>query len=116
MAQKVVVSLVDDLDGGEAEETVAFALDGKAYEIDLSATNAEKLRSGIAQFVEAARRPGGPRRPRRGSGGASTSASTSGAEREQNQAIRQWAREQGLKVSDRGRIPAEVLQAYHQQS
>jgi hypothetical protein len=114
MAQKVVVSLVDDLDGGRADETVQFALDGKAYEIDLSSANADKLRDALGEFVTAARRAG---RERRGGAGRSAAASASarlGVDREQNQAIRDWARANGYEVSDRGRIPAEVLEAYNQ--
>jgi hypothetical protein len=110
MAQKVMVSLVDDLDGGGADETVGFGLDGKSYEIDLSNENARKLREALSDFVAAARRAGnGGREGRRAAGAASSGA----AEREQNQAIRDWAREQGMKVSDRGRIPADVAEAYH---
>lgn len=110
MAQKVVVSLVDDLDGGTADETVTFGLDGKNYELDLSTANASKLREAVAEFVAAARRPSSSGRGRR-----RTATATSGgsADREQNQAIREWARGQGMKVSDRGRIPADVAQAYH---
>jgi hypothetical protein len=115
MAQKVVVSLVDDLDGGQADETIEFGLDGKNYELDLSSKNAEKLRSAISQFVSVARRPTGRRRSGRGGASSAVAPSTGRAsvDREQNQAIREWARKQGLKVSDRGRIPAEVLDAYH---
>lgn len=109
MAQKVVVSLVDDIDGGVAEETVAFGLDGKNYEIDLSSANAGKLREAVAAFVAAARRPGSSRRGGRRSAPATSTGST---DREQSQAIRDWAREQGMTVSDRGRISAEVRQAY----
>lgn len=109
MAQKVVVSLVDDLDGGAAEETVAFGLDGKNYEIDLSSANAGKLREAVATFVAAARRPGGSGRGSRRSARATSAGS---ADREQSQAVRDWAREQGMKVSGRGRISAEVQQAY----
>lgn len=109
MAQKVVVSLVDDLDGGAAEETVAFGLDGKSYEIDLSSANAAKLREAVATFVTAARRPGRSGRGGRRSARATSAGST---DREQSQAIRDWAREQGIKVSVRGRISAEVQQAY----
>ena len=116
MAQKVTVSLIDDLDGDKAEETVEFGLDGKNYEIDLSSSNAEKLRDALASYVAAARRPGGRRR-----GGAAAPASAAAArrpsvDREQNQAIRDWARKRGMKVSDRGRIPADVLEAYHQEN
>ena len=111
MAQKVVVSLVDDLTGKKADETVQFELDGKSYEIDLSSGNAKKLRDAVAAYVEAARRPGGRRR----SGSVAPSRRAS-VDREQNQAIREWARKQGMKVNDRGRIPSEVVDAYHQAS
>lgn len=114
MAQKVTVSLVDDMDGSTAAETVEFGLDGVSYEIDLSDGNAKKLRDALAGYVTAARRAGGRRRSaggtarRSGGGGARPS-----VDREQNAAIREWARKQGMKISDRGRIPAEVLDAYH---
>ena len=114
MAQKVTVSLVDDLDGGQADETVEFALDGKNYEIDLSSKNIDKLRDALAPFVAAARRAGGRRRAAQSSGGGG--ARRASVDREQNQAIREWARKRGMKVSDRGRIPAEVLDAYHQEN
>ncbi|WP_028923175.1 histone-like nucleoid-structuring protein Lsr2 [Pseudonocardia acaciae] len=113
MAQKVTVSLVDDLDGGTAEETVGFGLDGKNYEIDLSSANANKLRDALNEFVAAARRAGSGRRGRRASGAAASGASRGAGDREQSQAIREWARKQGMNVSDRGRIPADVLEAYH---
>jgi len=117
VAQKVTVSLIDDLDGDKADETVEFGLDGKSYEIDLSTGNADKLRDALASYVAAARRPGGRRR----SGGGPAAAATAAArrpsvDREQNQAIRDWARKRGMKVSDRGRIPADVLEAYHQEN
>ena len=92
MAQKVVVSLVDDLDGGSAEETVLFGLDGKIYEIDLSDANAAKLRDAVAEFVAAARRPGGGQRGRTAS---ATGVPRPVIDREQNQAIREWARGRG---------------------
>lgn len=111
MAQQVLVSLVDDLDGQVAQETVEFGLDGKSYEIDLSSENAGKLRDALAEFIAAARRPGNARR--RPAGGAAAPRRAA-ADREQNQAIREWARERGMKVSDRGRIPADLLEAYHQ--
>jgi hypothetical protein len=113
MAQKVTVTLVDDLDGSQAEETVEFGLDGATYEIDLSGDNAGRLRESLAEYVDHARRAGGRRRTgvRPAAGRPPRTAS---ADREQNQAIRDWARKQGMKVSDRGRIPAEVLEAYHQ--
>ena len=115
MAQKVTVTLVDDLDGSQAEETVEFGLDGASYQIDLSGDNAERLPDALGDFVEHARRAGGRKRAagRPTVGRAPRAAS---ADREQNQAIREWARKQGMQVSDRGRIPAEVLEAYHQKN
>jgi hypothetical protein len=116
VAQKVTVSLIDDLDGDKADETVEFGLDGKNYEIDLSSGNASKLRDALADFVAAARRPGGRRRSGGAAAAASASARRPAVDREQNQAIRDWARKRGMKVSDRGRIPADVLEAYHQEN
>ncbi|HEU5471830.1 MAG TPA: Lsr2 family protein [Actinophytocola sp.] len=114
MAQKVTVTLVDDLDGSEAEETVEFGLDGASYQIDLSEDNAERLRDALAEYVEHARRSGG--RKRGLSRPAGRPPRTASADREQNQAIRQWARKQGMKVSDRGRIPSDVIDAYNSQA
>lgn len=105
MAQRTIVELVDDLDGTEASESVSFGLDGVEYTIDLSEGNAKKLRDGLANFVEKAQRVGG--RKQRGAG-AKTSVHA-GGDRAQNQAIREWARSQGEKISDRGRIPAELV-------
>ncbi len=123
MAQIREVRLVDDLDGEAADETVEFGVDGKNYEIDLSKENAGRLRDALADFVSAARRAGGRRR---GGNAAGTGTASGGAgaapkgrasiDREQNQAIREWARKRGMKVSDRGRIPAEVLEAYHKEN
>lgn len=117
MAQKVTVSLVDDLDGGQADETVEFALDGVSYQIDLSNQNANELREALSSFATSARRAGGRKKPGPRPGGnraSSGSASSSSSDREQNQAIREWARKRGLKVSDRGRIPSDVVEQYHQ--
>jgi nucleoid-associated protein Lsr2 len=115
MAQKVTVSLVDDMDGSTAAETVEFGLDGVSYEIDLSDDNAKRLRDALAGYVTNARRAGGRRRA--SSGGGARRGGGAGprpsVDREQNAAIREWARKQGMKISDRGRIPAEVLAAYH---
>ncbi len=113
MAQIREIRLVDDLDGEVADETVEFGVDGKNYEIDLSKDNASKLRDALASYVAAARRAGGRRRGAAGGGQAGRRPSI---DREQNQAIRDWARKRGMKVSDRGRIPAEVLDAYHQEN
>lgn len=103
MAQKVSIVLVDDIDGSEAEETVTFGLDGASYEIDLSSANAEKLRDALAPFVGHARKVGGRRGARRG---ASKTGGPSAAD------IRDWARGNGYELSDRGRVPAEVREAY----
>ncbi|HSY15631.1 MAG TPA: Lsr2 family protein [Jatrophihabitantaceae bacterium] len=112
MAQKIQVLLVDDLDGGTATETVSFGLDGSSYEIDLSADNAAKLRDALASFVGHARRAG--RSPGRPAGRVATGArSATRPDREQTQAIREWARKSGHKVNDRGRVPSHVIEAYN---
>jgi nucleoid-associated protein Lsr2 len=109
MAKKVTVTLVDDFDGaGAADETVEFGLDGVTYEIDLSSKNAAKLRGDLKQWVEAGRRVGGRRRGRSGSG-----RGRGAMDREQSAAIRDWARRNGHNVSTRGRIPADVIDAFH---
>ncbi|KAA5837349.1 Lsr2 family protein [Saccharopolyspora hirsuta] len=110
MAQKVTVQLVDDVDGTPADTTVEFALDGVSYAIDLSADNAAKLRDSLASFVASARKTGGRKRTAQKPGKASSTPTA--ADRERNQAIREWARNQGMQVSDRGRIPAEIVEAY----
>ncbi|WP_129841690.1 Lsr2 family protein [Streptomyces sp. RFCAC02] len=107
MAQKVQVLLLDDLSGGEADETVTFALDGRTYEIDLNAENADKLRNALDPYVKAGRRAGGRASRARG-----RAASSGGGSNQDTAAIRAWARENGHKVNDRGRIPADVLEAY----
>ena len=116
MAQIREVRLIDDLDGEAADETIEFGIDGKNYEIDLSKENAGKLRDALASFVAAARRSGGRRRSGGGSGASGAASRRPSIDREQNQAIRDWARKRGMKVSDRGRIPAEVLEAYHKEN
>jgi hypothetical protein len=110
MAQKHIVQLIDDLDGGPATETVNFALDGATYEIDLSDKNAARLRDALAQYVGNARRAS---RGGRSAAGGSGRRTISRGDREQTQAIREWARKNGHKVGEKGRIPASVLQAYH---
>src|SRR5262249_26692725 len=110
MAKKVTVTLVDDFDGeGGADETVEFGLDGVSYEIDLSSKNAAKLRHDLKQWVEAGRRVGGRRRGRAAGSGRGRAA----IDREQSAAIREWARRNGHNVSTRGRIPADVIDAFH---
>ncbi len=103
MATKITVALEDDLDGGPAEETVRFGLDGSEYEIDLNKKSSWAFRRKLAPFVEHARRAG--RGPRRRLGRTAASRQRSGD-------IRAWAKDQGLAVSARGRIPASVVQQY----
>ncbi len=110
MAQKVQVILVDDVDGGEADETVTFSLDGVNFEIDLSETNAESLRDSLGEWIGHARRVGGRASGRSRSGGRSKAAS-SGSKADLS-LVRSWARENGYQVSDRGRVSSEVLAAY----
>lgn len=106
MAQKTV--LVDDIDGDAAVETVTFALDGVSYEIDLNDTNAEALREDFAHWIANARRG-------RGGQGAGTRASSARRARGpgENAVIRAWARENGREVSARGRLPQDLVDAYH---
>lgn len=106
MAQKITQVLVDDLDGSEADETVTFALDGVQYVIDLSGENAEKLRDRLHPYIQAARRSGGRRRV--GKLGQSPAATVD------IKAARQWGKENGYELSDRGRVPREVLDEYQQ--
>jgi hypothetical protein len=118
MAQRTTVSLIDDLDGqSEADETVEYAVDGVTYEIDLTTDHAEALREVFAPYVAAARRTGGRARP--GAGGRTRSSSSEGAvskaagrSREALKAIRDWAKSSGWAVSDRGRLPGNVVEAY----
>ncbi len=106
MAQRVHVVLEDDLDGGPADETVHFGLDGSAYEIDLSSGRAEQLRAAVALFVSSARPAGrGPgKSSRRSRSGASSGVNT--------EAVRAWAVAQGIVLKRRGRIPVAVLEQY----
>jgi hypothetical protein len=113
MAQKHIVQLIDDLDGGPADETVNFALDGTNYEIDLSDKNAGRLREALAEFVASARRANRGSRAR--SGAAPRRARNGRGDPEQTAAIRDWARRNGYKVGEKGRIPGDVLEAYNAQ-
>ena len=105
MARKVQMILLDDLDGTDAKRTVTFALDGKNYEIDLNEANLDKLTGALDPYIEKARKTTG------------TSRRTSGTRRSAEggsdaSAVRTWARENGFEVSDRGRVPKEVRDAY----
>ena len=106
MAQKVQVLLVDDIDGGTADETVTFGLDGVGYEIDLTTANAAQLRDALAPWVGHARKVGGR------SSRATSTPTRSRSARGDAQAVRDWAKANGHKVSERGRISAEVKAAY----
>lgn len=110
MAQQTTISYLDDVDGGKAAETVAFALDGAHYEIDLSAKNAKTLRKGLAEFIEAGRQiktPGTVRNP-----GRAARKSAAGAPKEDLAAVRTWANENGIVVAARGRISESVKEQY----
>lgn len=100
MAKRMHVVLEDDIDGSEAAETLAFTVDGVAYEIDLSAEHAGEFREAVAPWVGAARRVGGRR---------TTSKASSKGELAE---IRAWARDQGMSVAERGRVSQEVRDAY----
>ena len=111
MARQVITTLIDDLDGKPADRTVEFSLDGISYTIDLSETNAGKLRKALDPFIEAGTRLGrggsgrGPGRPAAGP------TRTAGS-RDENRLIREWAAQNGHQISERGRIPQGVSSAY----
>ncbi len=105
MAQRVHIVLTDDLDQSDAAETVTFGLDGSTYEIDLSEANAAALREALARYIAKGRRTSGGRAKaaRRRSGGSDSATE-----------VRAWARAQGMTVSERGRVSAEVRAAYEE--
>jgi hypothetical protein len=107
MAKTTIVKLLDDLDGSEAAETVQFGLDGVLHGIDLSEGNAKELRGILAPYIEAGRQQAGGARVRMQSSGTTVT-----QRRERNQAIREWARSRGLEISERGRIPQEIVDEY----
>jgi len=104
MAQRIQTLLIDDLDGGEADGTVRFGLDGTEYEIELSAKHSDELRKALEQYLANARRAGGTAgstaRTRRGSAAVDTAK------------VREWAKGQGIEVKGRGRVPADVVEQY----
>jgi Lsr2 len=106
MAQKFQTLFIDDLDGGEAAETVRFGLDGTDYEIDLSSAHTDELRRTLDQYVAHARRAGAAasRHSSRGGRRANKPADT--------HQVREWAREHGVEIHERGRVPAEVFEKY----
>lgn len=107
MAQKIQTLFIDDIDGGEATGTVRFALDGTDYEIDLNAKHADELRDSLKVYITHARKVGG-----------SSSRSTGRAVRKPNAidtvAVRAWARENGIDIKERGRVPARVVARYRE--
>jgi len=104
LAQKIQTLFVDDIDGGEAEGSVRFGLDGADYEIDLSVAHSEELHKALAPYIAHARKAGARRnaRGRRNAGTADT------------HKVREWARGQGIQVKDRGRVPADITEKYRQ--
>jgi Lsr2 len=115
MAQRTIVTLVDDLTGEEAENisTVEFALEGATYELDLTDENSAKLREALSPYASAGRKIGGRRRSgSRPDRGIRSNGSAAGYHRETLKSIREWAKKNGHSVSDRGRLSAEVLQAW----
>lgn len=109
MAREMKLVLTDDFDGTDAAETVSFSIDQGHYEIELSSENAAKLREALAPFIERARRVANPARGARGGSGRSR---RSAGSRSDTAEIRKWAQDKGYEVSDRGRIPSEIIEAY----
>jgi len=107
MAQKIKVLLLDDIDGSDATETVSFAVDGVSYEIDLNESNAAELREAFARWIGHARKTSGRRTAARRA--TASSGSSGGGD---TGPIREWARANGYQVSDRGRVPAAIREAY----
>jgi len=105
MAQKITTLFIDDIDGGEAEGTVRFALDGTEYEIDLNAKHSEELRSALGKYVTHARKIGGTARR-------VTARGSRKARMVDTVAVRTWAREQGIDIKDRGRVPGDIVAKY----
>jgi hypothetical protein len=113
VAKETITKLIDDIDGGVAQETVTFGLDGHLYQIDLSSKNAKRLRTELATYISHGNRvstriaPTGVRTPGRRGGGAAV------VDRDQNRAIRDWAQSKGFDVASRGRIKQEIIEEYH---
>jgi hypothetical protein len=110
MAKQIVTLLTDDLDGSEAGSTIEFGLDGVNYTIDLSDKNAGKLRQALEPYLKVAARVG---RSTTGRIPTRSAAPASRSNRDQNQAIREWAGKNGYEVSERGRIPSAVVEAFN---
>lgn len=110
MATVTIETLVDDLDGSEAAETVSFALDKDTFEIDLSEENATKLRDKLAKFIAVAQ----PVKVQRSQKRITKQVITTPSSKEQTAAVRAWAAQNGFTVSERGRIPKNVLEAFNE--
>jgi hypothetical protein len=104
MAQQIETSFIDDIDGGEADGTIRFGLDGHEFEIDLNREHSDELRSTLGRYISHARKVGAARRP-----GARSSRKANSVD---TVAVRSWAREHGLEIKDRGRVPADVVEQY----
>ena len=111
MAKQIVTLLTDDIDGSEADRTVEFGLDGVNYTIDLSEKNSGKLRKALDPYLAVASRVG--RSTASGRIGRRAAPARSTGNRDQNQAIREWATKNGYAVSERGRIPSSIVEAFH---
>ena len=107
MAQKIQTLFIDDIDGGDAEGTVRFALDGTEYEIDLSTRHSDELHTALKKYVDHARKVGGVRRGPRSTARRHVSAIDT-------HKVREWAKEQGFEIKDRGRVPADLVAKYQE--
>lgn len=118
VAKETIIKMIDDLDGGPADETVAFDFDGVSYEIDLSDKNAAKLRKALEPYVAKGTRVNHRVTVRSGGRGVRTTTgrSIAATDREQNKAIRAWAAKKKLDVAPRGRIKADIIEQYHRQA
>ena len=105
MAQQIQTLFIDDIDGGEAAGTVRFAVDGVEYEIDLSIEHTDELHTALGKYIDHARKVGGTRRVARGRRGASVI---------DTHKVREWAKEQGIEIKDRGRVPANIVAQYRE--
>jgi Lsr2 len=103
LAQQIQTLFVDDIDGSEAEGTARFGLDGTDYEIDLSVAHSEELHKVLAPYIAHARKAGGTRRPAR---------SRRNANAVDTHRVREWAKEQGIEIKERGRVPANIVEKY----
>ena len=106
MAQKIQTLFVDDIDGSEAEGTVRFGFEGTDYEIDLSVTHREELDKALATYIAHARKVGGTRRAARGGRQSANAIDT--------HKVREWAKERGIDIKERGRVPANVVTQYRE--